>query len=202
MIKEILPGVFHWVTFHEEIEEDVHSYFVCETDPPVLIDPRVPGEGIGWFEKKERPKHIYLTNRLHYRHSDRFAGEFGMTVWCHKDGLHEFPKRQKVQGFDHGDLLPGGVTALEVGVLCPEETALLIPMSGGILAIGDAVIRMDGELGFVPNSLMGENPKEVKLGLKKKFKMHLKQTFDHILFAHGEPCIGDAKAELRRFLEV
>ncbi|HEX9756637.1 MAG TPA: hypothetical protein VGB26_02400 [Nitrospiria bacterium] len=202
MIKEILPGVFHWVTFHEEIEEDVHSYYFCTTDPAVLIDPRVPNEEMAWFKNQNPPKHIFLTNRLHYRNSNRFIASFGAKVWCHSTGLHEFSKKQKVHGFNHGVRLPGDVLALEVGVLCPEETAFYFPQSGGILAIGDALVRYDGELGFVPDALMGENPKAVKKGLHHIFFKHLEREFDHLLFAHGEPWIGGAKLGLRRFLEA
>lgn len=160
-MEEILPGVFHWTTFHEGIEQDVHSYYINSTDPAILIDPRVPEEGIKWFEKYKRPKHIYLTNRHHYRHSGRFNKAFRAKVWCHKDGLHEFTKGELVTPYNHGDKLPGNVFALEVGVLCPEETALYIPVSDGIISIGDAIVRYDDELGFVPDYLMGDDPEGV-----------------------------------------
>ena len=76
-MKEILPGVFHWKTFHEGIQAYVHSYYINATDPAVLIDPRVPRQGIEWFATHGAPRHVYLTNRHHYRHSDLFAGRYG-----------------------------------------------------------------------------------------------------------------------------
>jgi hypothetical protein len=200
-VQEILPGVFHWITFHEGIGQDVHSYYVSSAEPAYLIDPRVPEEKIGWFGKRKPPRNIYLTNRLHYRHSGRFAKHYGAKVWCHKAGLHAFGRTKKVSGFSHGDTLPGGVLALEVGALCPEETALYIPLGKGILSIGDAIIREDGELSFVPDYLMGDDPEGVKRGLKKAFTSHLKRDFDTMLFAHGEPIVKGAKKELRRFLK-
>jgi hypothetical protein len=200
-VKEILPGVFHWTTYHEGIGQDVHSYYVSAADPACLIDPRVPAEGIGWFKRHESPANIYLTNRLHYRHSKRFAIYYGAEVWCHKEGLHAFGRDKKVTGFGHGDGLPGGVLALKVGVLCPEETAFYIPLGKGILSIGDAIIRDDGDLEFVPDYLMGDDPEGVKRGLKKVFTSHLTRNFDAMLFAHGEPIISGAKKELRRFLK-
>jgi len=200
-MNEILPGIFHWITFHEGIGDYVHSYYFTSTNPSVLIDPRIPEEGIGWFESHEPPRHIYLTNRHHYRHSSLFADSFGTKVWCHKDGLHEFIKGEEVYPFNHGDELPGGILALKVGVLCPEETALYIPLSGGIISIGDAIIRYGDELGFVPDYLIGENPESVKRGLRSVFLGFLKRDFDHILYAHGKPWIGGAKKGLRQFLE-
>jgi len=200
-VKEILPGVFHWTTYHEGIGQDVHSYYVSGAKPPYLIDPRVPKEGISWFKTHSPPENIYLTNRLHYRHSKRFAAYYGAQVWCHEAGLHAFGRDKKVTGFGHGDELPGGVLALEVGALCPEETALHIPLGKGIISVGDAIIRDDGQLEFVPDYLMGDDPEGVKRGLKKAFTSHLKLDFDAMLFAHGEPIIRGAKRELRRFLK-
>jgi hypothetical protein len=200
-MREILPGVYHWSTFHEGIEEDVHSYLVAVTDPAVLVDPRIPDEGLEWFTGGKTPAHIYLTNRHHYRHSGQFAKAFGARVWCHHAGLHEFTRGEQVGPFEHGQQLPGGVEALEVGVLCPEETALYVPEHGGILAIGDAIVRRGGALGFVPDELMGEDPEGVKRGLRAVFFHHLERDFDHLLFAHGAPWVGAAKAGLRQFLE-
>jgi len=200
-MKEILPGVFHWKTFHEGIQAYVHSYYVNATDPPVVVDPRVPAQGIEWFAVHGAPLHIYLTNRHHYRHSDRFAVRFGAQVWCHKEGLHEFTRDEKVRGFSHGRQLPGGAMPLKVATLCPEETALHLPLHGGILSLGDAIVRERGKLGFVPDAYMGSNPEGVKHGLQKIFLKHLRECeFDHLLFAHGAPWIGGAKAGLEQFL--
>lgn len=199
-MQEILPGIHHWTTFHEGIGEKVHSAFIAATDPPLLIDPRVPAEGLDRFAARP-PAHVFLTNRHHYRHSPRFRSAFGTGIWCHRAGLHEFPDDSLVHPFEHGDVLPGGVLALPVGVLCPEETALLIPAGDGILAIGDAIIRHGDELGFVPDPLLGDDPEAVKKGLRDVFLGHLERDFDHLLFAHGKPWIGGARAGLRRFLE-
>lgn len=201
-MKEILPGTFHWKTFHKGIQAFVHSYYINATDPAVLIDPRIPAQGIEWFAAHGAPQHVYLTNRHHYRHSGRFVARYGVRVWCHKDGLHEFTQGEKVRGFSHGKELPGGILALKVGALCPEETALYLPLNGGLLSVGDAIVRNRGKLSFVPDEYMGNNPKSVKRGLRKAFLEHLREReFDHLLFAHGAPWIGGAKDALRQFLE-
>ena len=197
-MEEIVPQLFHWTAFHPDIEQVVHSYCVAGLGPIILIDPMVPAEGLGWFRREGRLQHIYLTNRLHYRDSSRFVEAFGVTVWCHVAGLHEFEANQHVRGFEHGDELPGGVRALEVDALCPEETALLIPVGAGALALGDAVIRENSHLEFVPDSLMGDDPVEVKRGLKAAFSSLLEQRFEHLLLAHGQPFVKGGKTALRR----
>lgn len=198
-MEEILPGIYHWTTFHEGIGQPVHSYLLAGDAPAVLIDPRVPDEGLEWFSTLP-PSHAFLTNRHHYRHSGRFREAFGLTVRCHRAGLHEFVQGEEVVPFDHGDELPGGLLALPVGVLCPEETALYWPAEG-VIALGDAVIRDGKELGFVPDAYMGDDPAAVKAGLRDSLAQLLERDFDHLLFAHGEPWIGGARAGLRRFVK-
>ncbi|HWH68737.1 MAG TPA: hypothetical protein VNT26_05095 [Candidatus Sulfotelmatobacter sp.] len=197
-MDEIVPHIFHWTVFHEDIGQDVDSYCVTGLGPAILIDPMVPPDGLGWFRRQAKPEHIYLTNRLHYRGSDRFVEAFGATIWCHSAGLHEFKPSQRVKGFEHGDELPGGILALKVGSLCPEETALLIPVGAGALSIGDAAIRENQHLEFVPDSLMGDDPQGVKRGLRSAFSKLLERRFEHLLLAHGRPFVQGGKEALRQ----
>jgi hypothetical protein len=93
--------------------------------------------------------------------------------------------------------------ALEVGALCPDETALLIPEAEGLLALADGVVRReDGPLGFVPDEYMGDDPEGVKAGLKQSYQRLLQRDFDHLLLAHGWPWIGGGKQALREFIEA
>jgi hypothetical protein len=51
---------------------------------------------------------------------------------------------------DAEELAPG-VTAVEVGAICPDEAALHIAIGDGTIAFGDALTRPGGgPLGFVP----------------------------------------------------
>lgn len=197
-MQEIVPHIFHWTAFHPDIEQDVHSYCVTGLGPVILFDPMVPRDGLDWFRHHGRPEHIYLTNRLHYRGCDRFVEAFGAQVWCQSAGLHEFGSRQKVKGFKHGDELPGGIRALKVGALTPEETAYLIPTGAGALSMGDAVIRENEHLEFVPDELMGDDPEAVKRGLRAAFKTLLKENFESLLLAHGRPYAKGGKEALRQ----
>ncbi|HBP86353.1 MAG TPA: hypothetical protein PKK23_09815 [Nitrospirales bacterium] len=202
-MNELLPGIYHWRVAHPDIHIEVDSYYASCLNPAFLIDPLIPQEGTDWFRKRPAPQHIYLTNRLHDRHCRHFIQDFGVTVWCHEAGLHEFADGSlAVTAFRFGDKLPGGVRALKVGVLCPEETALFLPSAGGVLSIGDAIIHEDGELDFVSDELIGDDASTVKRGLKAAFLQICQQeTFDHLLFAHGDPIIGGGKELLRSFCQ-
>ena len=199
-VEELLPEIFHWTAFHQGIRQRVSSYYVDAER--TLIDPIVPEEGLEWFERRDpRPTQILLTNRHHYRHSDRFVETFGCVVRCHEAGLHEFEGGPAVEPFSFGDRLATGIVALEVGAICPEETALLIEQRDGLLAFADGLIRsQDGSLGFVPDRYLGDDPEPIKQGLSSSFERLLEHDFDNLLFAHGSPLVGGGKRALRTFV--
>lgn len=195
-MREILPRVFHWTVIHPKIKIEVSSYYLA--DEEVLIDPLEPKEGLDWFPTK--PKHILLTNRHHYRDSGKFAGRFGCAVWCVETGLHEFQHGEEVRPFRFGDRLPGDITAVEIGALCPDETALHIPRAEGLVALADGAIRLeDGPLQFVPEQYIGDDPVGVKAKLQESYRRLLERNFDHLLLAHGWPWVGGGRQALRDF---
>ena len=100
--------------------------------------------------------------------------------------------------FDFGDELPGGFEALEVGVICAEETALHQP-ARGLLALGDAVVHQPDGLGFVPDQYLGENAEAVKEGVRAAARRLVEREFSHLLLAHGEPIVGEGRERLRAF---
>jgi hypothetical protein len=200
-MEEIAPGIWHWTAFHEGIRSRVSSYYVQPSR--ALIDPMLPEDAaMEWFADRGVER-ILLTNRHHYRHSDRFVAVLGCPVLCHEAGLHEFEGGPDVQGFAFGDELAPGIVAREVGAICPEETALHIQHGSGAIALADAVVNWpDRELGFVPDELMGDDPEQVKRGLRTSLANLLRLDFETLALAHGNPIPTDGKATLARFVEA
>jgi hypothetical protein len=196
--EEIAPGLWHWTTRHPHINADVSSYYLC--DERVLIDPMLPAEGLEWFDEHGIPAHVLLTNRHHDRDSWRLREAFGCRVHCVRSGVYELQGRGAVDAFDFGDELPGGVVALKVDAICPDETALHIP-GHRALACADGVVRWPGASGltFVPDSLM-DDPERTKAGLREAYGRLLELDFELLLLAHGAPVRSGAKAELRSFV--
>lgn len=205
-MEELAPGLWHWAAFRETIKRTVHSAYVQSAR--TLIDPMVPdGDApLDWFAEHGPPERIVLVNRHHFRHSARFAERFGCTVHCHEAGLWDLhDKAVKVEPFGFGDELAPGVVAHRVAAICPEESALHIAdeRHGGALAVADGVIRgPGGELAFVPDFLLGDDPETVKRGLGDAY-LHLAETleFEILLMAHGDPLVGGACEALRRFAQ-
>lgn len=198
VVQLILPGVWHWTTIHPRHGIEISSYLLAEER--VLIDPRVPAEGLDWFEEAGPPVAALLTNRHHYRDSGLFAERFGTRVLCTRAGAHEFTSGEPVEFFDPGDELPGGVLAIGIGGISPDETALFA-RSHRAIAVADGLVRMpsDAPLGFVPDELM-DDPPLTRARLLDAYQGLLDLDFDHLLLAHGHPIAGGAKEALRRFV--
>jgi hypothetical protein len=198
-MEEILPGLWHWTALRDTIGQDVHSHL--HEPSGTVLDPMVPPEGLDAFGDR-RVERIVLTNRHHYRHADDYRERFGCAVLAHEAGLHDLPDH--VTGFAFGDELAPGVRALEVGVLTPEETAVRLGAGEGALAFADCVIRgAHGELGFVPDGLLGDDPQAVKEGLRRAFsRLAREEQFDAILMAHGEPVRRGGRSALLTFAQA
>jgi hypothetical protein len=197
-IRELAPGILHWKAAHPKIGIEVSSYLLTESK--VLLDPIMPPEGVEWFaEKGLEPVAIILTNRHHWRNSGEIVARYGCTVHASRPGMHEFGPDQHVEPFDFGATLVGGIVAHEVGVICPDETALEIPKVKA-LAVADGVISYD-RLGFVPEQHLDE-PEHTKRGLYDRYERLVDHVdFEHLLVAHGEPIVLNGRAELREWAQ-
>jgi hypothetical protein len=199
-MREVLPGVYHWVAFHPRIRLPVDSYYL---EPArTVLDPMVPREGLEWFQKLRTPTQVVLTNRHHLRDGERYAEAFGCPIRCSETGLHEFASGPDVEGFAFGAELAPGITARQLGVICPDDTVLHTSIGDvGALAFADGLTRpRGGGLSFVPGFLMGDDPAAVRAGLRESLGELLDLEFDNLLFAHGEPLIGGGKNALREFV--
>jgi hypothetical protein len=199
-MQEILPGLWHWTRVHPGIHMRVSSWFL--EDGALAIDPLLPEEGADWFADHGGVAEVALTNRHHYRDSAPLEERYGATVRCQRAGLHEFTHGERVEPFEFGDELAGGAIACEIGALTPEETALYLPAQKAV-AIADAIVRWreGDDIGFVPDHLLGDDPEEVKRGLRAAFKRLLaERDFEHVLLAHGGPILGDGRERLAAFV--
>ncbi len=197
-MEEVLDGVFHWKAVHPRVGIEVGSHFVAGSG--TAIDPLLPSEGIEWFEGRALQR-IVLSNRHHLRHAPQLAERFACPILCHETGLHEFEGGPRVDGFSFGDLLAGDVLALEMDAICPDDTVLRIEANGGALLFADSLIH-HGEVGFVPDSLIGDDPEGVKHRVRERCAALLDEDFEHLLFAHGDPLLGGGRDALRAIAEA
>lgn len=195
-MDEILPGVVHWAVKHPNTGQPAHSYLLVAER--VVLDPMVPEAGLEAVREHAAPEHALLSTRHHLRDATDFAAAFGCAIRASRPGMHDL-EDAGVEPFDFGDELPGGVHALEVDTISADETAFSIPAHRA-LAVADGVIRgRDGELAFVPDSLM-DNPQATKAGLRAVYARFADELdFEHLLMAHGHPVLHEGRAALRAF---
>jgi hypothetical protein len=199
MIEEILPGLFHWSAFHEGIERVVHSAFLLASR--TLIDPMEPEQGLDALGALGAPRRIVLTNRHHYRHSERFVERFDCPVLVQAAGLADLAGHPEVRGFSFDEQLTDDVRALELASICAEETTLLLNAGDCVLCFGDGVTREpDGSLAFMPDRLLGDDPDGVRAGLTRNLRRMFEEDFDALLFAHAEPVLSGGRRLLEEFL--
>lgn len=205
-MDEIAPGLLHWTTFHDGIGQTVHSHL--HTPSGAIFDPRLPEGGVEALADAVLPQVVLLSNRHHLRHAAEVADVYGVPIKVHESGLHEFAATDglDVSGFAYGAEVAPGVKALELGALTPEDAVFRIEPTEGPAALlfADGLIHQDGELGFVPDGLMGENPDEVKRGLTEGLQRLLDESepFDILLFAHGAPIRSGGRDALAEFVDA
>lgn len=193
-MREIAAGIVHWTAEHPKIGQRVSSYLVVPAR--TLIDPLLPDEGFAGIEAYVRPERILLTNRHHSRDIAALREAFGCSVAVQEQGLHEFADDSPITGFAFGEEVAPGITALEVGSITPEETCLRIDVGEGVLSFADGFVSDEGRIGFVPDALLGDDPETVKQGLRRAARRLMNERFSHLLFAHGDPIVGDGRAVL------
>jgi hypothetical protein len=192
-VDEILPGVFHWQAVHPSMGAEVGSYFVAGSG--TAIDPLLPEEGVEWFEGRGVER-VVLSNRHHLRHGRQLAERFDCPILCHEAGLHEFEGGPAVAGFAFGERLAGDVVALEMDAICPEDTVLRVEAGGGALLFADSLIYGGDEVGFIPDHHLGDDPEAVKREIRAHAAKLMEEDFEHLLFSHDQPLLGDGREAL------
>ena len=203
-MRELSDGIWHWTAFRDTIGQEVSSYWIEPAG--IVIDPMVPPEvGLDWWDGRDiQPQQVVLTIGLHWRDSDQFAQRFGIPVRAPAAAAHRFEGTDREwEAYEPGDDVAPGVTAVEVGAIAPDETALHIAHGTGAVAIADGLIRA-GEgapLDYVPDFLMGDDPETVKAGLRDAFRGLLTRDWDALLLAHGKPVPSGGQRALKDFLD-
>jgi glyoxylase-like metal-dependent hydrolase (beta-lactamase superfamily II) len=194
-MEEIVEGVFHWTAVHPNTGSEAGCHLVSASR--TAIDPLLPDEGIEWFEGRGVER-IVLSARHHLRHAREIAERFDCPILCHESGLYEFENGLSVEGFVFGDRLADDVVALEMDAISPDDTVLRIEANGTALLFADGVVNRNS-LGFVSDGLIGDDPEAVKAKIRQRCAALLDEDFEHLLFAHGDPWIGDGHPALQAF---
>lgn len=196
-MNEIVPGIHHWTAHHPALGAQVSSYYVAPAG--VVVDPKVPDGG--WEALPGKPQQVLLTSGHHARDAADCAGTFGIPIRASRQAVDHLQGSLQIETFEDHDEPAPAVTYIHIGKLAPDEGAFHIAVDAGAIAFADALNRYGGALGFFPDDLLGEHPERVKAGLRDSLTGLLQRDFAHLLFAHGDPLIGQGKTALREFVK-
>ena len=199
-MREVFPGVFHWTAIHPNLNTRVSSYYVEPAG--VLIDPMFPDGGVDAFLGRARPQQVLLTSGNHTRDAARFAEVFACTIVVSKEGAERVGGEFETELYSESEDVAPGVRPIHIGVLSPDEYAFHIDVGEGAISVADGVTRYGDVLGFFPDDLLGDNPQQIKEGLKQQFSTLLDRRFEHLLFAHGDPIVGGGRTALADFVNT
>lgn len=197
-MRELLPGLFHWAAEHPNIRQEVSSHYL--RDGAAVIDPLTPSEGTAAVRDLGAVRHVVLSCRHHDRDHAAFVQEFGAAFHVSEAGAKEYPGEQ-VEVYAIGDEIVPGITAVANGPIAPDDMVLRLDVEAGALLFADSLLRTDGELSFMPDSLLGDDPDQVRADITAALAELLDLEFDHLLFAHGAPLVGGGHEALADFVQ-
>lgn len=197
-MDEIIPGLYHWTAEHPNLGQRVSSHYLAAGR--AAFDPMVPEEGLDAFG--ELPvDHVVLSCRHHDRDHAEFVRDLGADFHVPEAGVHEY-EGEEVEAYGVGDEPVPGVRALANGPIAPDDTVLRLEVEGGALLFADSLVNQGGELAYMPDSLLGDDPDEVRAHITARLRELLDGSFRHLLFAHGDPIVGGGHEALARFVEA
>ncbi|MBO9534791.1 MAG: hypothetical protein J7513_17590 [Solirubrobacteraceae bacterium] len=204
-MDEVLPGILHWTTFHDGIGQTVHSHL--HTPSGAIFDPRLPEGGVEALSAAVVPTVVLLSNRHHLRHAAEVAAAYDLPIRVSSAGLDDLAASDAaVTAFEPGDEVAEGVSAYALPALTPEETVFRIPSAAAdtpaAVLFADTLTHHDGELAYMPDALLGDDPEAVRIEMTAQLSKLLETAapFDTLLFAHGNPVPAGGHALLTEFV--
>ena len=197
-MRELIPGLWHWTTEHPGIGQPVGSHYLATA--AAVIDPMTPPEGMAAVRALGAVEHVVLSCRHHDRDHAAFVEEFGAAFHVSEAGASEYDG-EDLSPYRIGEAIVPGVVAQANGPIAPDDTVLRLDVEGGALLFADSLLSDGGDLGLMPDSLLGDDPDAVGGRILDALEQLLEEDFAHLLFAHGDPVIGDGHQRLSEFVK-
>ncbi len=196
-MKEIVSGIFTWSWLSPNHGYNFNGYALSSADGLIVVDPaNIDDSNLSELREIGNPVAILLTNKDHERISYDLRHQFGSRIFINERDV-PFLKSPPDHVFKDGEMLPGGIRAINVSNnKSPGESALLYE-ERGILFIGDAIIGWPkGEFSLLP-PVKYLDPKTAK----ESIRVLLDYDFDTVLVGDGESVLQGGKEAIGRFLK-
>jgi glyoxylase-like metal-dependent hydrolase (beta-lactamase superfamily II) len=196
-VREVTRNLYGWASFHPQWKVDFNSYALKTSEGVVFIDPLKPEPAVlKKLETLGEPIAILLTNAHHDRDSDWYRKQYEIQVYAHEKAKADCDTKIDVLVMD-GERLPGAVKAVHMPGSSAGETAFYSKSSGGIVLMGDTLLNQaDKGLTLLSDAYV-EDKKQTLQSLHKLLEL----DFKIITFAHGDPIVQNARAQIEHFLK-
>jgi hypothetical protein len=190
-VREVIKGVWEWSWFSEEKKIDFNGHLIEIEERRWMVDP--PPLSQGYEAKLLKGKGIdgiLITNRDHVREAERYRILFGTRILMpESDAPLVDTKVDKT--FRGGERLPGGIEVIPISHgKSPGESALRVPVGGGVLILGDALIgKPEGDLNLLPANMFADVGKA-----REGLQILLNYSYDMVLVGDGVSVLKGGRA--------
>jgi glyoxylase-like metal-dependent hydrolase (beta-lactamase superfamily II) len=204
-MREILNGIFTWGGTYPDMPWELNGFAIRVTDGTIMIDPPTP-VAADWpqLDALKPMKKIIVTNRDHDREAEQFRQRYHAPVVAGANEAGGFASLMVDETVKEGDILPGGLSVIDLPGKSPGEIGLyfdplrskLFREHGGIVILGDALVgHPAGLLRFVPSRKLDDAP-QLRTSLRKLLAL----DFEVLLLCDGHSLLKDAHKTVERFL--
>lgn len=188
-------------------------------DLTVISPVRLSPEGEAELDALGAVKHVVRIGAHHSLDDAYYMDRYDATFWCQPDSENNPSPRSYQILADFGAFPVSSVDILEFRNAALPECALLLKRDGGILVTCDSLQNHEnwnrssfltrivaGMMGFSLRLLVGPPWKKHQTkpngSLLPDFERLLEIDYEHLIGAHGQPCIGGAKEKVRAAVEA
>ncbi len=198
-MREILPGIFHWTIEWPGIFP-LESYWLRTPAGGILADP-IECVDLETIAEAGDTLAVVLTNGWHERSASLFARRTDAPIYLPAGHEHLFENLTGYQTYSGGDTLPGDLLAIATPGQRADggEQALLSPLHGGTLIVGDC-LGTAAKWTPWPELPLGGHPRNHPVPAETLAHL-LEYEFENLLPGHGDPIVGGARAALQKLIE-
>ena len=204
-MREILNGIFTWGGAYPDMPWELNGYAIRLDNGAILVDPPSPAAD-DWpqLDALKPIRKIIVTNRDHDREAAQFHERYHAPVVAGANEAGGFATLMIDETVKEGDILPGGLTVIDLPGKSPGEIGLyfdplrskLLREFGGIVILGDALIgHPAGLLRFVSSRKLDDAP-QLRTSLRKLLALQ----FEVLLLCDGHSILKDAHKKVEQFL--
>lgn len=204
-MREILKGIFTWDGAYADMPWELHGFAIKLDDGAIVIDPPTPtADDWPQLDALKPIKKIIVTNRDHDREAEQFHQRYQAPIVTGVNEAGGFASLMVDETVKEGDILPGGLSVIDLPGKSPGEIGLyfdplrskLFREHGGIVILGDALVgHPAGLLRFVPSRKLDDAP-QLRTSLRKLLDLQ----FEVLLLCDGHSLLKDAHKKVEQFL--